>query len=239
MATLVSAIVTKARLRLTESTAAYWSDNELADICIDGIRDLWRRLNDLYKNYFVTIDETNMSIAANGSQLTGVPADVFRIVSIEPRVLGDSNPNPGLIFKPRDWNDPDFVRARASTPREPNNVVVFYDVWTQGPPVAAPVIRTAPRLSSAVLLTVVYNQTLGTLTSASTNPVPGESDNALVAWTVAYARAKEREDRAPDPEWLAIYGTEKTNLVQQLTPRQIQEPQVVHGLFEEDWDGWD
>lgn len=232
MATLISAIVTKSRLRLTETTAAYWTDDELAGICIDGVRDLWRRLNDLYKNYFVTIDETNVSLAASANQLAGVPADLFRVVSIEPRVLGESNPNPGLIFKPMDYNDPRFINARAQRTREPNNVVVFYDVWTQGPPVAAPVIRTAPKLSSAVLLTVVYNQTLGALTSASTNPIPGESDNALVAWTVAYARAKEREDRAPDPEWLAIYGTEKTNLTQQLTPRQIQEPTVVLGMFE-------
>lgn len=235
MATLISAIVTKARLRLTESSAAYWTDNELADITIDGVRDLWRRLNDLYKNYFVTIDETTMSLAANATALTGVPTDLFRVVTIEPRVLGDSNPNPGLIFKPRDYNDPDFVRARAATAREPNNVVVFYDVFSQGPPVAAPTIVTAPKLSSAVLLRVVYNQTLGALTSASANPIPGESDNALVAWTVAYARAKEREDRAPDPEWLAIYGTEKTNLVQQLTPRQIQEPSYARGMFEDDW----
>ena len=239
MATLISALVTKVRLRLTESTANYWTDAELADICIDGARDLWRRLNDLYQSYFITIDDTNMSIAANATQVTGVPADLFRVVTIEPRVLGDSSPNPGLIFKPRDYNDADFLRARAASARDPNNVIVFYTVMQQGPPVSAPAIVFAPKLSSAVNLHVVYNQTLGALTSASNNPIPGESDNALVAWTVAYARAKEREDRAPDPEWLAIYGTEKTNLVQQLTPRQIQEPDTVHGMFEEEWDGWD
>lgn len=241
MATLMSAILTSARRHMTETTAAFWSDAELLDLGNKGIKDLWRRINDLYKHYFITIDSTNVTLAASTSTLTGVPTDVFRVVSIEPRVVGQSNPNPGLIFKPKDYNDPEFVAARARGPVEPNNTIIFYDVMNAGAPVGAPTIIIAPQVSSAVNLKLVYNQVLAAVVAADNNPIPGESDNALVAWIVAYARAKERDDRAPDPEWLAIYGTEKNNLTTQLTPRQIQESSVAQGMFgeEDDWGyGW-
>ena len=54
-----------------------------------------------------------------------------------------------------------------------------------------------------------------------------------MAWTVAFARAKEREDRSPDPAWLAIYATEKQNILTRLTPRQTQEPEIVGDMFGE------
>jgi hypothetical protein len=55
---------------------------------------------------------------------------------------------------------------------------------------------------------------------------------------VAWARAKEREDRSPDPAWFATYSTDKQSLLTALTPRQEQEEEVVEGLFDgmfEDW----
>jgi hypothetical protein len=238
MATLMSSILTQARSHLNETTAVYWTDDELLLIANNGITDLWRRINDLYQHYFITIDITNMSLAASSSSITGVPTDVFRIVSIEPRVVGQQNPNPGLIFVPADYNDPRFVSARARGPVEPKNVVLYYDVMNPGAPVGAPTIRVAPQISSAANLAVAYNQVLSAVVAASNNPIPGGSDNALIAWIVAYARAKEREDRAPDAEWLAVYATDKAALCRELTPRQIQEPEVVQGVFEEDDWGW-
>jgi hypothetical protein len=235
VATAVSSLLTQARRHLNETTATFWSDAELVDLCNKGIHDLWRRINDLYQHYFITIDSTNVTLAASSSALAGVPSDVFRVVTIEPRVLGGSNPNPGLIFKPRDYNHPDFVQARGEDAIEPLDAVLYYTLFSAGPPVSAPTIRVAPQVTSAVNLTLVYNQVLAAVTASSDNPIPGQSDNALIAWMVAYARAKERDDTAPDPEWLAIYGTEKVNLVTQLTPRTIQEPTYAEGMFE----GWD
>jgi hypothetical protein len=238
VATLVSAILTQARRHLSEGTATFWSDAELTDIANRGIRDLWRRIVDLYDEHFVTVDDTNVTIAASTSVLAGVPSDVYRVVAVEPRVVGQNNPNPGLIFKPRKYNHPDFVKARAMSPAEPNNLVLFYTLMNAGAPVGAPSIFFAPQLSSGVNLRLVYNQTLSDVTTGSNNPIPGESDNAVMAWIIAYARAKERDDRAPDPEWVAIYGTEKTNLITQLGPRSIQEPEVVEGMFEDMWPDW-
>lgn len=239
MATLLSAIISSARQHLVEATASSWTDQELADHANKGMKDLWRRINDLYKHYFVTFDSTNVTLAANSSQLTGIPADAYRVVSIEPRVVGQLNPNPGLIFKPKDYNDPEFVAARARGPVEPRNNVIYYDVMTTGAPVAAPVVRIAPQVSGAVDLLFVYNHVLATVATNQNNPIPGEADNAIMAWIIAYARAKEKDDRAPDAEWLAIYGTEKNNLMAQLTPRQIQEAQTAVGMFGEDDDwGW-
>jgi hypothetical protein len=100
--------------------------------------------------------------------------------------------------------------------------------------VGAPTVHVGPQLSTALPLRFVYIPTLDTddLEAGDSNPIPGESDNALWAWTVAYARAKEREDRSPDPNFLAIYATEKQNLLTRSTPRQAQEPEVIDSFFE-------
>jgi hypothetical protein len=235
MATTLGTLRTSVRAQLTETSALFWTDAELLDFLIAGARDLWRKINDLYQHHFITVDITNVSLAASTSTLTGVPADVYRVVSLEPRTLGASSTTRGLIFTPKNWNDPAFRQARAASAITPENQEIFYTLFTAGAPVAAPTIRVAPQVTTAVDLTLVYNHTLATLTASSDNPIPGEADNALIAWALAYARAKEMENRSPDPEWLAIYGTEKTNLVQQLTPRQIQEPEIVQGMFE-NWD---
>ena len=238
MATQISSLISQARIHLNETSANFWTDAELISHANNGIKDLWRRLNDLYQEYFVTMDITNVSMTSGTNQMTGVPADLFRVVAIEPRVLGDNNPNPGLIFKPRRYNDPDFTTARARSPIEPKNAVIFYALMQQGAPVAAPVIYFAPQVTDTALLRVLYNQTLATVSGSDPNPIPGESDNAIIAWIVAYARARETDPASPDPEWIALYGTEKTNLIQQLTPRSIQEPEHAEAIFETLWPDW-
>lgn len=233
MATTFTTLVAQARTRLIEASATYWSDAELFEYALKGAKDLWRRINDLYEGYFITIDTTNVTLAANSSQLSGVPADLFRVVSIEPRILGESSANPGLIFEPQRYNHPLFKNARAESAIEPKNNKIFYEVFSAGPPVGTAIIRVAPQVSSVVNLTVVYNQTLSSsLVIGSDNPIPGESDNAIVAWTVAYARAKETDDRSPDVEWYAVYQAELAKLITALAPRQIQEPEVVEGVFD-------
>lgn len=234
MATPVQTLVDWVRDQLKEDTASFWSDAVLVAHINNGIKDLWRRLNELFKNYFVVIDITNVSLAANGTQLTGVPADCYKVVGLEPRIVGSSSSNRGLIFKPKDYNDPAFVQARAMDPRQPENCIVYYTLMQQGAPVAAPIILTAPRLTSAVNLTLVYNQTLPLVEIDDDNPIPGESDMALEAWCLAHARAKERADNSPDPAWMKVYDSEKEDLIENLTPRQIQEPSVVVGMFEDE-----
>lgn len=240
MATLLSTIITNARVHLNETSAVFWTDAELLEHAIAGCRDLWRRLVDDYgDNFFITIDDTNVTWSANSSTLSGVPTDVYRVVAIEPRVIGQNSTNPGLIFVPRPYNHPEFVQARALSPVEPNNRIINYMLTGAGSPVAAPGIFCGPQVSSAVNLRLAYNPTLSsTLAAGSNNPIPGESDNAIKIWIVAYARAKEREDRAPDPEWLALYGTEKVNLVQQLTPRSTQDIPTAEALFQDLWPDW-
>lgn len=242
MATLISTILTNTRLNLQETTANFWTDAELIAIMNDGIKELWRSILDLYQDHMITIDETNMSITASSSTVTGVPTDVFRIVNIQPRTLGASSSNPGLVFKPATLTDPRFIQAQALPPQSPRNRVIYYATINAGAPVGAPTIRIAPQVSSAVNLAVWYNPTLAAKASSDTNPIPGESDRALMAYTIAWARAKEKGDRSPDAEYISIYATEKRNLLIALTPRSVQEVQTVDGLFEitdpsadEDW----
>jgi len=233
MATTLQTIVDISRRHLVETSASFWTDAELVALANRGIRDLWRAINDNYQDYFFTNDATNVSMAASTGTLTGVPTDVGIVRGLEPRVLTDY---PDLIFKPKNYNHPDFIAARARGDIAPSTGgVIWYHPVGAGGPVDAPTIYVAPTLTAAVLMRLIYVPVITEKVAANDNPIPGESDNALVCWTVAYARAKEREDRSPDPEWLVLYGTEKTNILVSLTPRQVDEEEVAEALFEPWW----
>lgn len=233
MATTITAIATRARIHLIETTASFWTDAELVTHAILGIEDLWKAVIDTYQDYFLTVDETNVSLTANSTSLSGVPADCFRVKSIEPRTLNPSSTQ--FMFRPLDFAHPYFIQARAESGNDPSGRVLYYDLISTGAPSGAPTIRVAPAVNATILLRLVYIPTLPALTGASNNPIPGHADNAVMAWVIAYARAKEREDRAPDPEWLAIYATEKQHILTAITPRQEDEEDVVEGFFESYW----
>jgi hypothetical protein len=233
MSTLLSTCITNARTTLLESSARLWSDAELLVLANNAIKDLWAAVIDLYQDHIVTIDETNMSIAASANTITGVPADLFRIVMIQPRTLGALSSNPGLVFQPRNLLHPDFVQAQATSPVPPRNTTIFYAVINAGAPVGAPTIRIAPMPSSAVNLSVWYNPVIAAKIASDANPIPGESDTAITEYIIAFARAKEKEDRAPDAEHLSIYATEKRKILIALTPRSVQEPEVVEAFFQD------
>ncbi len=235
MASLVSAIETKARLRLNEPTARFWSSDELVGIINAGIYDLWRDTVQLKQEHYLTVDVTNVSLAANTDTLTGVPSDVHKIYLLTPRDTSWDSANKGLRFEPAEYNSTKFQGAKQRDAIEPANDVIYYSSAGAGGPVAAATVRVAPEVSSAVDLEFAYIPTLGTYTAASTVPIPGEADNALVMWTVAYARAKEREDLAPDPSWLALYYKEKDHLLTSLGVRNVQDPTIVDALFEAEW----
>lgn len=215
---------------------AVWVDAELLEIGIRGVKDMWRAILDLHQGHFSTIDETNVSLAASTSTLTGVPADTFRILLIEPRDTTESGSSRDIVFVPRKYNSPEFIAARTLDNVDPSNGnIIFYDVMNVGTPVATPSVVVAPKLTSAMNLRFVYAPTLTAITATTdNNPIPGESDHGIIAWIVAFAAAKE-SGRVPDANWLAVYATEKQSLLTGLTPRQEQEPKYVEGMFEGDW----
>jgi hypothetical protein len=232
MATLLSAIETQARRHMLEATARFWSSAELIDIINLGIKDLWGAIIDLNQEHFLTVDITNVSLAADGTSLTGVPTDTFRVHLIEPLDTTASGAHRWVKFTPKDYNSYAFINARAQASQDPlAGLEIFYTLRNAGAPVAAPSVDVAPSVNTAISLRFVYVPILAAVAAGGSNPIPGESDNALLAWCVAYARAKEREDRSPDPNWLAVYSTEKNNLLVRLTPRQTQEPEVVEDIF--------
>lgn len=235
MATLLSTIITNARTTLNEPTAIFWSDAELLVHATNACKDLWRAIIDLHQGHFLTNDITNVSMTANSNVLTGTPADVFRVELIEVRDQTTANTVQNMTFAPRSVNHPDVSAARGLGAVDPNGRDIYFWVQNAGSPIAAPTIGVAPQITSAVNLRLVYTPTLAALTAASVNPIPGESDHAIEAWIVAFARAKEREKRDPDPEWVAVYANDKTNLLVALTPRQTQEPDYAEALFESYW----
>lgn len=235
MATTFTTLIATSRKILLETTASFWSDAELLEIMQRGVKDLWGALVDLHQDHFMTIDVTNVSYAASATTLTGVPADVHRVLLIEPRDTTSAGTAPSVIFKPKAYNSPEAINARSVPAVDPAaGVAIYYSLKGAGAPVAAPTVLCQPMINTALNLRFVYIPTFDAteLETGDSNPIPGESDSAVIAWTVAMARAKEREDRSPDPNWLAVYATEKTNLQVRATPRQEQEPEVVSGLFE-------
>lgn len=224
----------------TAPTAAtggsFWTDDEILDHLIDGAKDMWAAILDVYGDHYLTVDVTNVSLAADATSLTGVPADTFRVHLIEPRDTTVAGTYPDITFVPKKYNHHDFVAARALGTISPTMArVIFYDVSGAGTPVGTPTILTAPKLSADLTLRFAYNPILATMTSASNNPIPGESDKALVAYGVAFARSKERDDHSPDPNWIAIYATEKQSILTRITPRQDHAPEYVDGLFDESY----
>ena len=235
MATLISSLITDVRTSyLKETTASYWTDAELLTHAKTGAADLWGAVIDLNQEHYFTVDESNVSQAADAATLTGIPTDCFRVLLIEPRDTTSDGSTPSVRYWPRKYNSDEARNARQLTAQDPTSGLdIFYSVSDEGMPIAAPTVYVQPKVSSAVLLRFVYVPGAGisALTTASNNPVPGESDNALKAWIGAYARAKIREDKSPDPNLLAIYATEKQNILTRMTPRQTQEPDVVPDLF--------
>lgn len=234
MATSISTIETLIRQRLEEPTPKFWSSAEIVDIIIAGVKDLWRDIADLKQEHFMSIAE-DVSLQANSAILTNVPVDVHKIIMITPLDLSESSSNKGLLFRPAEYNSDTFQSSLSRTAIDPASDVIHYAITSQGSPVGAPVIRVAPQVTSAITLSFAYVPTLSALSSGSTVPIPGEADNALIAWGVAFARAKEREDRAPDANWLSIYATEKSHLLQSLGLRQYQEPSFADAMFEAYW----
>jgi hypothetical protein len=233
MATTIQTLIDQARRHLHEATARFWSDAELVTHANKGIKDLWRAINDNYQDYFLTIDVTNVSLAANSASVAGLPADVGVVRGIEPRVR-TSYPN--LTFFAKDYMHPDFANARAQAAFDPGQGgTIYWRLMGAGGPVAAPTIQIAPQVSAAVPLRLIYVPTLAELALAGNSPIPGESDQALIAWIVAYARAKERPDLTPDPSWLEVYSTEKKSILVSLTPRQTEDDEIAEALFEGYW----
>ena len=214
----------------------FWDDEELFEIAKRGTTDLWAAYIDLHQEHFLSINETDVSLASGDTQLSGVPIDTFRVYLIEP--LDPTTTQ--CVFLPRPYNHPDFIAARAwgaQTLVSPiTSLRIYYCMTGAGTPNSTPVILTAPPLAAAVCVRFAYVPTLSIHNyklETARNPIPGESDLALIAWICAYMRTKERDDRSPDPAWLQVYATEKQSLLARSTPRQEQDVEVVDSVFGE------
>ena len=235
--TLIQSIINDARVTLLEANTvphSFWQDSELYNIFVRGCHDLWGAILDIHGEHFLTINVTTVVMNANATQLDGVPNDCFRVYQIEPRDTTQMGTSRGFLFLPRKYNSPDFTNARTRTALDIGRVdSIFYSVSNVGTPIAAPTILIAPQVTATVPLRLAYNPAITVEGLAGgMNPIPGESDLALIAWIIAFARAKEREDRLPDPGWLSTYQQEREAMLVRMTPRQEQEPDTAEGMFD-------
>lgn len=232
MATTFTSLETVVRRHLKEASASFWSSAELVQHFNDGLQHMWGAIIDLYEEHFITIDETNVSLAADATSLTGVPATTFRVYLIEPRDTTSAGTAPNTMFRPKRYKSAEFANARAMTKQEiGSGLVIYYAVQGAGYPVGTPTITTGPKISTALNLRFVYVPGIAVKVVGDDNPIPGQSDQALIAYCTAWALAKDREDKMPDPGWLQIFKTEKDAVLGRLKPRQEQEETIVEDLF--------
>lgn len=232
MSTTIANILIEVRDAIHEPVARFWSDSELISIMQHGVHDLWGAVLDAHGEHFLTVDTTNVSLVASGTTISGLPTGCFRVQLIEPAITSQSGTAPDLMFVPKRYNSPEFAYARSLSPQDPRSCgVVYYAVAGVGAPIGSPTIYVAPALTSTLALRFAYNPTIS-IDATGSNPLPGEADHALKAWTIAYARAKETDDQMPDASWLSIYSTEKQSILTRIVPRQEQELEYVRGMFE-------
>lgn len=238
MSSTLASLITQARDLLNEPTASFWSDAELLRYMNGGINDLFRRIKDNLQDDFFTEDVTNVYAAANATSLTGVPSNVAHVRAIVPRSLASY---PNVRFWPRKYGDYDFLSAQSASAIDPlSGGDIYYAIVGTGGPVGAPTIKIAPALSSQLLLAFAYTPSRTAITDSSTaNPIPGESDMALVYWTVAHALARtphgDQGSMVPHPGWLKMYEDQLAKIGVATTPRQDDEPDVAEAFFEMYW----
>jgi hypothetical protein len=221
-------ILAASRVNLIESAANFWADAELLTHLNRGVSDLWRAISNVHQDYFFTTSIA-ASMAANTATLTAVPTDVSIILGIEPVTPASY---PSLNFFPRRYTHPDMVAARAQDAEDPGSAgPIYYAPTGAGGPVGAPVIYVAPKITAAVPLRLTYVPTIPTLVGATANPIPGQSDQALIAWVTAHALGKQAS-QVPDAGWMAVYKVEKDNILLFVAPRQDDEPDVAEAIFE-------
>jgi len=235
MATTIGNIETLVRQRLNEITPRFWTSQEITDIIISGIKDLWRDIVEVKQEHFFKVNNTDVYFPAESLALAGVPLDIHKIYNIEPRDITVNATNHGLKFTPLDYNDKDFQAARTMDAIEPSSAEIYYSITGAGGPIDAPTIYCSPKVTADVDISLAYIPNLPDMNTNSQIPIPGEVTNALVTWGVSYARAKEREDRAPDPGWLSLYATEKAHILESLGRREYQENTFAKAVFEEFW----
>lgn len=262
MPTTLGAIVSRTRTQilapLVQSGAIspdkFWEDDELLAHVVAGAKDLWRALVDLYQDHFVRIN-TAVVLPAAADQLTGVPADLFRILHLTPLNASTDGSSCPIRFRKAGGGltGIDFTAAmtRPAIDAIGTGGLVYYALVNAGSPVMKPEVQTAPRVTAQVACRLVYVPTLpATLTLESINPIPGESDHALMAFCAAYALGKQNPDGTltPDPTWLQVYATEKASITIVIEPRDASSPSIVRGVFDDtlgpglsgggEWDDW-
>lgn len=233
MSTTLQTILNMTRDALNEAVPRFWSDAELLRYMNRGIRDAWRQISVTNQNYQFSLN-TSVTLAANSSTLTGVPADLSVLFQIEPANLVERP----LTFVGKEYTSADFQNARAETqgqdPSQPG--VIYYCVTGAGAPVGAPTIYVAPQVTAEVALSIAYRPVIGAeLTATGLVPLPGELDQALVHWTTAHALGRQRGDAAPDASRMQLYQREIDVILVAITPRDEQEDQLVDAMFEQYW----
>ena len=110
MNTPISEIVSQTRILLNDTgSSPYWSDQELALHCVQGMKDLWKGIIHLRKRYFVkgvaiTIPQGTAKV--NPNTITDFPTDIYKIRQIGLNVSAYPQGDvPGIAFSYLDRYD--------------------------------------------------------------------------------------------------------------------------------------
>ena len=156
MAITLRSIVALARAELTDPSGLEWDDFELARYAIGGVKDLWRDITPLHEDFFTVVDDTSMTLPADSTLITEVPSDVYKVTSIEPRLMSTR-----VNFEPRAYNSSDAKEARRYESQDiESGETVYYSIVGAGANSGSPRIYCAPPVRIDIPLSVAYVQSL-------------------------------------------------------------------------------
>lgn len=227
MALTLANIRSKVRGHIDEPTEAYWTDVELNGLISDAEVDLWTKINQIRKDYFLA----NFTLSVVAGQFRyqtadGMPTDMSRIETIRTITSGFTD----MIWTPGNPTTPEWVDGlRADTPVF-NPYQQFYALRNVN------TLDLSPLPQQALQASVDYIQ--------QPTPMVADADTFLLPDAylryVQYQAAAVALSKGPvgDPAaWEAKADKAWRDIMLAMdTPRSEQGPDVVEGMFRET--GW-
>lgn len=222
MALTLATVRSKVRAHIDEPSANYWTDAELNGYISDRQLDLWRKILQIRKDYFLS--NFNLSLVANQFSYTvadGIPADIWRIETIRTTTSGKQN----MVWNPGNPTSQAFIDGLNSDTPTFNPFQIYYALRN------LTTLWVSPLPQSALTARVDYIQ-LPTAVSA-------DSDTFLLPDPflpyIQYMAASDALAKGPvgdGPAWESRADKAWNDIMLALdTPRSEQGPDVVEGAF--------
>lgn len=128
---------TAIRDSLEEAAAGYWSDAELTRRVVRAQNDLWRRIMQIRKGFFISATAGTISIVSGTDKYT-LAANFYRMKSIRITTAGQQ----GITFRWQDSSSAEFINGRRSDLSIATPAEFLFDILGQKTIYLSPTPRT-------------------------------------------------------------------------------------------------